>query len=273
MGLRGPGETQIESDRREIRRKISHLESLLETVRGHRGHARGQRRRREIPVVALVGYTNAGKSSLLNALSGAAVGARNELFATLDPTTRRIRLPRGKTVLLSDTVGFIQKLPHSVIAAFRATMEEILEAEVVVVVADAADPHAGAQLQSVRTTLHEIGLENSVVVTAWNKTDKPGAASGVATPEHLGGVEVRVSARRGDGLAELLARIEEQLQATMEEIDVIVPYLRGDLVNEIHQIGTVDIEEHRAAGTRLRAHVPHSLAERVRRVTGSMASA
>lgn len=174
VGLRGPGETQLEVDRRQARRRIALIKSQLQEVHRHRELYRNRRRRQNIPVIALVGYTNAGKSTLLNRLTDASVLAEDKLFATLDPTTRRVTLPSGRTVLMTDTVGFIHNLPTFLVAAFRATLEEILEASVIVHVMDVTHPKAAEQAETVRTVLEDLGADSRPKVTALNKIDRLG---------------------------------------------------------------------------------------------------
>ena len=261
VGLRGPGETQLEVDRRDIGRRISKLKQELEAVRAHRSRHRAQRSRQGVPVVALVGYTNAGKSTLLNRVTGADVYAADQLFATLDPTTRRLALPGGKQALLSDTVGFIQKLPTTLIAAFRATLEEVLEADVLLHVVDAAHPKAAEQIETVEDTLAEIDVPRLPRILALNKIDLLGGAPipTIAGADRYAAV-VPVSAQTGEGVDALLAAIERVLRETMLEIRVTLPYQRGDLVALVHEQGVVAEEQHDAEGVHLRAHVPPRLA-------------
>ena len=260
VGLRGPGETQLEVDRRRIRERIAHLKRELEEVRTHRRLYRQRRRREGIPVVALVGYTNAGKSTLLNAISGADVFVADQLFATLDPTTRRVELPRGQVVLFTDTVGFIQKLPTQLVAAFRATLEEVTEADLLLHVIDITHPNVYGQVMAVHDTLVEIGVTEKPMVNALNKIDQ------LRDPQALAGLvaefpdSVPVSALRGYGLDVLLARIEEILQAGMVNVDVVIPYQRGDLVASFHERGQIDHESHTAEGTHIRGRLPRELA-------------
>lgn len=223
IGVRGPGETQLETDRRLVRTKISKLKSEIERVRQQRSLYRRRRARAGVPVVALVGYTNAGKSTLMRALTRADVLVENQLFATLDPITRRVRLPSGRTVLLTDTVGFIQKLPTQLVAAFRATLEELAEAELLLHVVDITHPNAAQQSQTVDDTLAELGLESSPRVTALNKIDQLTRENGepIACIDELAEYEpalaedgpdaVLVSAERGWGLDGLLDRIDAAL--------------------------------------------------------------
>src|SRR5271157_198895 len=231
VGLRGPGETQLEVDRREIRRKISILKVDLEKVRAHRQRYRNQRRRSQIPIVALVGYTNAGKSTLLNRLSKADVFVADQLFATLDPTTRRVALPGGHQVLFTDTVGFIQKLPTQLVAAFRATMEEIAEADLLVHVVDITHPNAIAQWKSVQEILVEIGAEHIPVITALNKVDHLTDLEAVRQAFSEFSNSVAISALTGGGMADLRSAIESELFETMIPISVRLPYQEGQLIS------------------------------------------
>ncbi|HLY28764.1 MAG TPA: GTPase HflX [Aggregatilineales bacterium] len=269
VGLRGPGETQLEADRREIGRKISKLKEDLETVRAHRARHRAQRERLGLPVVALVGYTNAGKSTLLNALTGARIYVADQLFATLDPTTRRLSLPGGKVALFSDTVGFIQKLPTTLIAAFRATLEEVLEADLLIHVVDAAHPNARAQVETVEDTLAEIDMPRVPRILALNKVDQL-ADRALPTFENTFGAGdqpesaavVPLSARTGEGLQALLAEVERLLAENMVPINLTLPYARGDLLSLIHEFGIVDDEKHSNKGVKIRARIPPRLASR-----------
>jgi len=254
---RGEGEKQIEVDRRLLRRQKSALEEELEKVRTHRQLHRERRKSTGAPVVALVGYTNAGKSTLLNALAGASVLAEDKLFATLDPTTRRIRLTGGQEFLLTDTVGFVQRLPTTLVAAFRATLEEVTEADLLVHVVDASSPMMLRQVEAVERTLEEIGAGGLPVVVALNKADK--VASDLR-PELAGASaalpSVRVSALLGSGIDELLRCISEQLVQRFAALDVLIPYDRGDLVALLHQFGTITYEGYEEGGTHLRGSIP-----------------
>ncbi len=262
VGLRGPGETQLEVDRREIGKRITHLKQELEEVRKHRAQYRRRRNEEAIPVIALVGYTNAGKSTLLNALSGSTVYAADQLFATLDPTTRRLKLPGGREVLLTDTVGFIQKLPTALVAAFRATLEEIAEADLVLHVVDITHNNVEQQVAEVLRVLEELKATEQPIITALNKIDQlPNAdeiLGGDADLEH----SVAISALTGQGLPDLVTLIEEVLDEELVSINVLLPYPRGDLVGLIHQRGVVTRETHDEAGTHITAKLPASLAPR-----------
>lgn len=264
VGLRGPGETQLEVDRREISRKISKLKADIEDVRAQRSRHRMQRTRLGTPVVALVGYTNAGKSTLLNRLTGANVYVANQLFATLDPTTRRLELPGGKTVLASDTVGFIQKLPTTLIAAFRATLEEVREADMIVHVVDVSHPNAHEQIEAVEDTLAELDVPRIPRLLALNKFDLwqtlgNGHIENADWAEGYDAV-VPISARDGSGVPELLAEIERVLIDQMIEVQALIPYSRGDMLAQVHELGVIDAETSTATGTRVQAHVPPRLA-------------
>lgn len=260
VGLRGPGETQLEVDRRDIGRRISRLKQELEAVRAHRSRHRAQRSRQGVPVVALVGYTNAGKSTLLNRMTGADVYAADQLFATLDPTTRRLELPSGKHVLLSDTVGFIQKLPTTLIAAFRATLEEVAEADMLIHVVDIAHPMAAQQIETVEDTLAEIDVPRIPRILALNKIDVLTGTLEIPRAQDAYAASVPLSARTGEGLDVLTAEIARVLQQSLVEIRVTLPHSRGDLVAMIHDQGVVSEETHTGEGVALHAHVPARLA-------------
>jgi GTP-binding protein HflX len=264
VGLRGPGETQLEVDRREIGRRIAQIREDLEDVRRHRALHRRQRKRRAVPVVAIVGYTNAGKSTLLNALSGADVLAEDKLFATLDPTTRRVSLPGGRDVLFSDTVGFIQKLPTELVAAFRATLEEINEADLILHVVDITHPNARQQSETVMKTLADLGVEGRPIVVALNKIDcLPNPADAGTVQDGAAGA-IPISAAEGYGLDDLLCRVEEVLSAELVYVTVQVPFDRGDLAALFHEQGTVVRTSHDGQGTALEGYLPRRLLERFR---------
>lgn len=261
VGLRGPGETQLEVDRREIGHKIGKLKEEIESVRAHRGRHRAQRSKLGVPVIALVGYTNAGKSTLLNALTGSTVYAADQLFATLDPTTRKLSLPGGKSALISDTVGFIQKLPTTLIAAFRATLEEVVEADILVHVVDASHHNAEYQIEAVEDTLAQIEVPKIPRLLVLNKMDQLGSVPSFKTAENYDAV-VPVSAIKGTGLKQLLSEIERIMIENMVEIKVTLPYKRLDLLNQIRENGVIDEEEPLEQGVKVRAHVPQRMAAR-----------
>lgn len=259
VGLRGPGETQLEVDRRIISRRIEFLKEELEKVRAHRNRYRQRRKKSRIPVVALVGYTNAGKSTLLNKLSSSDVYVADQLFATLDPTTRRVDLPGGQVVLFTDTVGFIQKLPTELVAAFRATLEEISEADVLLHVVDITHVNASAQAKSVHETLTEIGAGDIPMVTAFNKIDllrDPDTA--IQKLEEFSST-FPISARTGQGIDELLDAIEEELFETYVELDVLIPYQEGQLQSRFHEYGQVNKVENLEEGTHITGLIPRRL--------------
>jgi len=259
VGLRGPGETQLEVDRREINKKISRLKNELEKVRAHRERYRAQRKRSQIPIVALVGYTNAGKSTLLNRLSHSDVYVANQLFATLDPTTRRVNLPGGHLALLTDTVGFIQKLPTQLVAAFRATLEEISEADLLIHVLDITHPNALAQWESVQQTLKDIKADHIPVVTVFNKMDQlQDAAYGEETVQSLPNSAL-ISARTGTGMSDLTALIEKVLFEQFQPVIVKLPYQQGQLISLFHEFGQVERFEQDRSGVIIHGNLPGRL--------------
>ena len=259
VGLRGPGETQLEVDRREIGRRMAHLRQELEKVRAHRQRHRSQRRKASLPTVALVGYTNAGKSTLLNRLAQADVFVADQPFATLDPTTRRIELPGGRQVLLTDTVGFIQKLPTSLIAAFRATLEEISEADLLLHVVDITHRNAQAQARAVLDTLEEIEAGEIPMVTALNKIDlRPDPAFLLDQVDEFERA-VAVSALTGAGAEALLNAIELELYQGMTEIEVRVPYSEARLASLMREHGQLLEERHLSRHIALHGRVPNHL--------------
>jgi|ThiBiot_500_biof_2_1041547.scaffolds.fasta_scaffold07578_3 GTP-binding protein HflX len=266
IGGRGPGETKIELDRRRIRTRMSKLRREIAAMSQVRNTQRGSRRRNEIPSVAIVGYTNAGKSSLLNALTGAGVLVENALFATLDPTTRRTSTTDGRTFTLTDTVGFVRHLPHQLVEAFRSTLEETAEADLLVHVVDASDPLPEDQIKAVRQVLVEIGEERHgkmpQELLVVNKTDVAGDLQ-LARLRHLLPDAIFVSAHRGDGITRLRARIAELLPRPEVDIELLLPYVEGSLVARVHAEGDVLSEEHTPDGTLLHARVGGELATAV----------
>lgn len=264
VGLRGPGETQLEVDRRVIRMRITQIKRELEKVRQHRGQYRQRRQKAEIPTITLVGYTNAGKSTLLNALSGSEVYVADQLFATLDPTTRRIRLHGGHEVLLTDTVGFIQKLPATLVAAFRATLEEIAESDMLLHVVDISHANACAQAQIVRETLDEIGAHDLPVVTALNKIDlledKSKAYDFLDEFERA----VPISAITGEGFQLLLSVMEEELYERLEPVALNIPYREGKLISVFHEQGIVESIENQPSSVLIKGRLPSRLLSRYR---------
>lgn len=256
VNQRGEGEKQIEVDRRLLRRQKEHILEELEHVRTHRQLHRERRKDSGAPVVALVGYTNAGKSTLLNRLSNAQSLAEDKLFATLDPMLRRVKLAGGQEVLLSDTVGFVQRLPTTLVAAFRATLEEVVEADLLVHVVDGSSPNVGHQIEAVEQVLEEIGAGARPMIVALNKADlytgEALSLSGLAKDLPV----VRVSALQGSGIEELLQCISENLVQQFVALDVVIPYQHGELVAQFHKYGSIECEEYEEAGTHIRGHMP-----------------
>lgn len=289
VGLRGPGETQLESDRRASQQRITKLKTELAEVHAHRELYRKKRRREGLPVAALVGYTNAGKSTLLNALSDAQVYAENVLFATLDPTTRIVALPEGQRALLTDTVGFIQRLPTELVAAFRATLEEIKDADILVHVLDLTHPNAEEQSKTVEQVLKELGVDDKPKVVALNKIDRlfpnlvgrrnadatatDGAApldtasisATIRADLELGPGYVPVSAKLQWGLDELLKAIQDTLSSTLSPFKVLIPYSNSEVVSMVHAKGIVEKEDHTEQGTLMEGRVPERLLQSLTR--------
>ena len=266
VGVRGPGETQLEVDRREISRRIAFLKRQLNEIRKQRSQYRRQRRKTAMPIVALVGYTNAGKSTLLNALTDAHVRAEDQLFATLDPTTRRAVLPSGHEVLLTDTVGFIQKLPTELVAAFRATLEEVTEADVLIHVVDASHLNAEGHIAAVEDVLEDLDAGSKPQLMAFNKIDRLNgderAMDALQEITEDYDYAVPLSAATGEGLDQLLTALDTLLRERMVPMDFLIPYNHGELVNLAHTHGFIEQIEHLETGTHLRGRIPIELASR-----------
>ncbi len=256
VGLRGPGEKQLEVDRRDIRRRIDHLKQELEKVRAHRGRHRARRRKSRIPAISLVGYTNAGKSTLLNRLTDADVFVADQLFATLDPTTRRINLPGGTIALLSDTVGFIQKLPTELVAAFRATLEEISEADLLIHVIDITHPSVNSQAEAVLDTLIEIEADHIPMISVLNKIDKLSNSTGAQNALSDFTDAVAISALTGEGVNTLLKAIHNKLFEAYISIRVQLPYQEGLLLAIFHEQGQIEQIEHTRMGVVISGRIP-----------------
>lgn len=264
IGTRGPGETKIETDRRRISQRMARLRGEIAHMSTARDTKRSGRRRNAVPAVAIAGYTNAGKSSLLNRLTGAGVLVEDALFATLDPTVRRVTTPTGRPYTLTDTVGFVRHLPHQLVDAFRSTVEEVAGADLVVHVVDGSHPDPEGQLAAVRGVLTEVGADDVPELVVINKADRADPATVVrlqrACPD-----AVVVSARTGEGLHELRCAVEARLPRPAVLVEATIPYHRGDLVARAHALGEVLVAEHTAEGTRIRALVPEPLAAEIDR--------
>ena len=259
VGTRGPGETKIETDRRRIRAQMAKLRRQIAEMETARTTQRASRRRSGIPRVVIAGYTNAGKSSLLNRITDAGVLVENALFATLDPTVRKAQTPSGREFTIADTVGFVRHLPHQLVEAFRSTLEEVADADLILHVVDGSDEAPEEQIAAVREVLAEIDASGVPELIVINKAD-------AADPDALARLQRRephsivMSARTGAGLDDLLAAVESDLPTGLVDVDLTVPYARGDLISRAHRTGEVLAEEHGQTGTRLRARVPESLA-------------
>ncbi|HVF18844.1 MAG TPA: GTPase HflX [Mycobacteriales bacterium] len=259
IGTRGPGETKIETDRRRLRNRMAKLRKEIKAMGTVRETKRQERRRNDVPSVAIAGYTNAGKSSLLNRLTGAGVLVENALFATLDPTVRRATLPDGRGFTLTDTVGFVRHLPHQLVDAFKSTLEEISQADLILHVVDGAHPDPESQLAAVREVFSQIGARDVREIVVVNKVD---AADDVVLGRlrRLERNAVFISAKTGEGLDSLVGAIENDLPRPLVEVDVLLPYHRGDLVNRLHNDSELVSEEHTGEGTRVKARVAPQLA-------------
>jgi GTP-binding protein HflX len=259
VGTRGPGETKLETDRRRIRSQMSRLRRQLRDMEGTRATQRAARHRAGVPAVALAGYTNAGKSSLLNAMTDAGVLVEDALFATLDPTVRKTRTPKGRDYTLADTVGFVRHLPHQLVDAFRSTLEEVRDADLILHVVDGADEAPEDQIAAVREVLAEIGaaqVPELIVINKADIADSDTIARLLRREPHA----VVVSARTGEGMELLADAVELDLPGAWVDVDVLVPYARGDLLSRAHREGEVLAQEHGSDGTRLKARVPAPLA-------------
>ena len=262
IGTRGPGEKKLEMDRRLIRNRIAQLNRELKDVRRHREVTREQRNRSHMPVAAIVGYTNAGKSTLLNTLTGADILAEDKLFATLDPTTRELKLPSGQSILLTDTVGFIRKLPHHLIEAFKSTLEEAKYADLILHVVDTANPQMDEQMYTVYETLTNLEVKDKPIITVFNKQDL--AEEGLIIRDFHADYTAKISAKKGDGLSELLQTIEAVLREQKVFIEGVYPYQDAGKLQLIRKYGELKEEEYREDGIFVQAYVPAEFYEKVR---------
>ena len=266
VGTRGPGETKIETDRRRIRERMSRLRREIKDMKKVRDTQRSRRKESDVPSIAIVGYTNAGKSSLLNALTGAGVLVENALFATLEPTTRRGEFDDGRPFVVTDTVGFVRHLPTQLVEAFRSTLEEVLDADLLVHVVDGSDANPMAQIEAVRQVIGEVHTDHHAPpapeLLVVNKIDAADDLTLAQLRRGLAGAAF-VSARTGDGVDRLRTRLGELVEPREVTVDVTIPYSRGDLVARLHDEGRVDATEHHPDGTRVKARVPAALAAAV----------
>lgn len=261
IGTRGPGETKLEMDRRIIHERIGQLKHELEAVVTHRELTRSKRSRSNIPVVAIVGYTNAGKSTLLNTLTGAGILAENKLFATLDPTTRGLELESGQQILLTDTVGFISKLPHHLVEAFKSTLEEAVYADIILHVVDASNPAMDSQMYVVYDTLEKLGAGDKPIITAFNKIE---IAGNKVLKDFKADKTVNISALHGDGLTELKDTIEEVLRESKIYIEKTYSYTEASKISLIRKYGQLISEEYVAEGIEVKAYVPTEIYDKVK---------
>jgi GTP-binding protein HflX len=263
IGMRGgEGETQLETDRRRVQDRIARISRELEVVRRQRGIQRNARHRNHWALASIVGYTNAGKSTLLNTLTGADVLAEDKLFATLDPTTRRLRLPTNQNVLLTDTVGFIRKLPHGLVEAFKATLEEVVQADLLLHVVDASHPEAEEQIRAVDAVLKEIGADGKPTVMVFNKVDQLNGSRDALSrslDQHPNGVAI--SATTGEGVPALLAELGSQLRPIREFMELSVPHDQAGVIARLHEVGQVVERDYNGATARFKARIPPHLHE------------
>lgn len=260
IGTRGPGEKKLEMDRRFIQERIAMLNRQLKDIVQNRDTMRKQRKRNQTPTVAIVGYTNAGKSTLLNTLTNAGVYEQNQLFATLDPVTKTLELPDGQKILFTDTVGFISKLPHSLIQAFRSTLEEAGYADIILHVVDASNPCYEKQMAVVYETLRELKIEGKPILTVFNKMDAVGPENEKCRKDPQSDATVRISAKKAEGLDSLIDKIGKLLNAGFMAVETVIPYEQAGKIQKIRQYGKLEKEEYREDGIYIKANVPSFLA-------------
>ena len=263
IGTRGPGETKLETDRRHIHRRMETLKEQLRDVENHRSRLRARREKDGVITVAIVGYTNAGKSTLMNYLTDAGVLTQNKLFATLDPTSRALKLPSGVTVMLIDTVGLVRRLPHGLVEAFKSTLEEAALSDVILNVCDASSPEAQVHMKVTEDLLSELGCGDTPVITVFNKCDRLSALDIAPDSERV----VHISAKNGQGIDRLLERIEANLPVSLRRVSLLLPFTAAGLQNEIRQKGTLLSEEYTAEGIRTEAVVDEALYRKVAEYT------
>jgi GTPase len=257
IGMRGgEGESQLEADRRKTQERIFKIKEELDLVRRQRSTQRASRLRQQWPIASIVGYTNAGKSTLLNHLTGAAVLAEDKLFATLDPTTRRLRLPTNQNVLLTDTVGFIRKLPHGLVEAFKATLEEVVQADLLLHVVDASHPQAEEHIEAVNTVLTEIGAEGKPMLMIFNKVDLVPAGGVMSRFLETYPHAAIISAKTGQGIAELMAELSSALRPIREFLELAVPHERSDIIARLHEVAQVVERDYEGETARFKARIP-----------------
>ncbi len=260
IGMRGgEGESQLEADRRKVSERIDRIRVELDTVRKQRATQRAGRQRNQWPLASIVGYTNAGKSTLLNTLTGAAVLAEDTLFATLDPTTRRLRLPTNQNVLLSDTVGFIRKLPHDLVEAFKATLEEVVEADLLIHVVDISHPQADEQIAAVNAVLEELGALTKPTLMIFNKIDRFQMEGGLARQRERFPNAVAISAKTGEGVAGLLAEIGTALRPIREFVELKIPHDQPQVMARLHAVAQVIERNYQGRAARFKARIPPHL--------------
>ena len=260
IGTRGPGETKLETDRRVIQKRIKILSDDIEEMKRARDTARKKRSANAVPTVAIVGYTNAGKSTLLNRLTGSDVLSEDKLFATLDPTTRSAELPDGQQILFTDTVGFINKLPHNLVDAFRSTLEEAVYADIIVHVIDASDPQAEMHRKVVYDTLIELGITDKPVITVWNKCDL--VEDDELFRDFDADASIKISAKTGEGMDSFFDEVAKILRNSRVSVDAVIPYRDAALVAEIRKTGQLLSEEYEEEGVHIKAYVPRALADK-----------
>jgi len=263
IGMRGgEGETQLETDRRRVQDRIARISRELEIVRRQRSTQRQGRQRNHWALASIVGYTNAGKSTLLNRLTGSSVQAEDKLFATLDPTTRRLRLPTNQNVLLTDTVGFIRKLPHGLVEAFKATLEEVVVADLLLHIVDSSHPQAPEQIEAVDAVLNEIGAAGKPTLMVFNKTDRlNGHADRLSRFRERYPQAVAISATTGEGIAELLGQLGSELRPIREFLELAVPHERAGVIARLHEVGQIVERRYEGETTRFKARIPPHLRE------------